>query len=104
MGPLLGVDPARRLLLDAVVAHRRGSRQRIGDVLVAQRLEVRYTGALLLGDGRVVRPDAGVAIGLQLGADAAARSALRALLCAAEDALQVLHMVAVLVGHDILLR
>ena len=77
VGPLLGVDPARRLLLDPVVADGRGGRQRIGNVLVAQRLQERHVGALLLGDRRVVRPDPRVAVGLQLGAHAVALRALR---------------------------
>src|SRR5258705_1439897 len=102
--PGFGVDPSGRRLLDAVVAHRRGGGQRVGNVLVAQRLKERHTGALLFGDGSVVRPDTRITVGLQLGADTAARRALRILLCPAEVALQVLHVVAVLVCHDVLLR
>ena len=51
-----------------------------------------------------MRPDPGVAVGLQFGAHTGALRALGVLLGAAEDALQVLHVVAVLVGHHVLLR
>src|SRR5258705_10725668 len=102
--PGFGVDPSGRRLLDAVVAHRRGGGQRVGNVLVAQRLKERHTGALLFGDGSVVRPDTRITVGLQLGADTAARRALRILLCPAKVALQALHVVAVLVCHHVLLR
>ena len=91
-------------LLDPVVADGRCGRQRVGNVLVAQRLQERDVGALLLGDRRVVRPDTRVAVGLQFGAHAVTLRALGALLGAAERALQVLHVMAELVGDDVLLR
>lgn len=74
------------------------------DVLVAQRLQVRHTGALLLDGGRVVCPHPGVAVRLQLRAHATARSTLRTLLSAAEHPQQVLHVMAVFMGHHILFR
>jgi len=62
--PRLGVDAAARLPLDAVVADRCRGRQRVGNVLVAQRLKIRHTRAFLLDRRRVVRPNAGVAVRL----------------------------------------
>lgn len=84
MRPGLGVGASGRLLLDTVVAHRCRGREGVLDVLVAQRLQVRHTGALLLDGGRVVCPHPGVAVRLQLRAHATARSTLRTLLSAAE--------------------
>src|SRR5271163_1583175 len=55
--PRLGVDAPGRLLLNPVIAHRGRGRQRVLNILVAQRLQVRHTGALLLDRRRVVRPD-----------------------------------------------
>jgi N-glycosylase/DNA lyase len=63
--PRVGVNPALRLLLDAVVADRGGRVQTVGDVRPAQ-------GGQIAGLGGVVRPDAGEAIGLELGAHGAA--------------------------------
>src|SRR5690242_8806434 len=103
VSPLFRVDPAGGLLLDAVVAHRRRGRQRVSNVLVAQRFEERHAGALLFGDRGVVRPHSRVAVGLQFGADACAFRPRGILLRAPEDALQVLHMVAVFMSHHVLL-
>src|SRR5271168_2686209 len=91
-------------LLNAVVSHRRRRGQRVGNVLVTQRFQVRNPGALLLDGRGVVRPHPGVAVGLQFGAHAVAAGALRALLGTAENPLQILHMVAELVSNHVLLR
>src|ERR1700730_13017808 len=102
--PRLGAGVAGRLSLNPVVAPRRRRRQRVLNVLVAQRFQIRHPGALLLDGRRVVRPHPGIAVGLQLGAHAVAARALRALLGTAEYPLQVLHVMAELVGNHILLR
>src|SRR5689334_5724509 len=60
MGPALGIDLALRLGLDPVVADRRGRVQRFADLLLRRRFEE-------TGRGGVVGPDAGVAVGLELG-------------------------------------
>src|SRR5262249_52635013 len=86
-----------RLPLDAVVADRGSRIEGVGDLLVGRRLKV-------AGVGGVARPDAGKAVGLQLGAD---RAALRAGLVAAplvQDAEQLLDVVTVLVRDDVALR
>src|SRR5829696_5131332 len=56
--PRLLIHAPLRRLLDAVVAHRRGRVERLGDVL-------RHEGQVAGGHG-VVRPDPGVAVRLQL--------------------------------------
>src|SRR5262245_10980095 len=94
--PGVRVDLALRGLLDAVVPDRGGSIERVGDLLVRDRFEV-------AGARGVVRPDAREAVGLELGAD---RAALRTLLARlpAEDAEQVLNVVAVFMSEDVALR
>ena len=94
--PRLRVDLALRLLLDPVVADRRGGIEPVRDVGLGQSIDV----AGLRG---VVRPDAGEAVGLQLGAHRAAGRA-RSARAAAESAEQVLDVVAVLVGEHVRLR
>ena len=94
MRPGLPVDLALGLLLDAVVSDRgRGVEAvvdvRLGEVVDQARL-----------DG-VSSPDARVAVGLQLGADAAAFGPLRVVADAVEHAELVLDVVAVLVGDDV---
>ncbi len=102
VGPGVLVDPAARLLLDAVVADRGRGRQRRADVRCRQRLE---EGRAVAGRRRrrVVGPDPGQAVGHQLGADRAAGRALGVLLRAVEQAEDVLDVMAVLVGDDVLL-
>ena len=63
--PRVAVDPALRRLLDPVVADRRGRVQPVGDVGLGQVGQI-------AGLGGVVRPDAGEAVGLELGAHGAA--------------------------------
>lgn len=50
-----------------------------------------------------MRPDTGEAVGLQFGADSAAGGTFGVALGPAENAEQVLHVVAELVGDDVLL-
>ena len=59
MGPCLGIDPALRLLLDAVVADCGRGVERLVDL----------TGVELTALLRVVGPRAGEAVGLQLEGD-----------------------------------
>src|ERR1041385_1033016 len=101
VGEALRHHRALRLSLQRVVADRRGGLQRRVDV-------TRIEEALLrLG---VVGPDAGEAVGLQLGAHlepvrvGAVGGALLRLLHLGQDAEQVLHMVADLVGDHVGLR
>ena len=92
MGPALGVDLALDLALDAVVADRRGGVQGVGDLGIGQgQEELRRRG--------VVRPDAGVAVGLELGPHGPAGGPGPA--PGLERAEQVLDVVAVLVGDDV---
>ncbi|CDZ88194.1 hypothetical protein RHRU231_390111 [Rhodococcus ruber] len=102
--PALGVDPPAGGGLDPVVADGGGRRQGVADVLVAERLQERLPGVrirLLVG---VVRPRAGVAVGLQFGADRPGVGATRIGLRAAEVAELVLQMVTHLVRDDVFLR
>ncbi len=94
MGPALAVDAAGRALLDAVVADGGGRVQAILDVGRRELLDV----AGLYGVGR---PDAGVAVGLQLEADGARRLALAVVADALVRADQMLDVVAVFVGDDV---
>src|SRR5690348_7773944 len=89
VGEAVGIDPALGLLLDVVVADRlRGIVRRL-DVARGERLQE-------AGRGRVVRPDPGVAIGLELGPNRAAFGP-RVVASGLEVAEQVLDVVAVLV-------
>ena len=97
MGERVGVDPAARLLLDPVVAHRSGRVDRLVDLV----------GVVELAAGvGVVGPHPGQAVGLQLephrqgvGLRGVALLTLTDLVGDAEDVLQV---VPVLVGDDVL--
>jgi hypothetical protein len=96
---LSGRHPALRAGLDPVVADRGGRVQRVVDVRLGDRLEQRpAVGAG--GRRRVLRPDAGVAVGLQLQPH---RSALRTGPAAdpVGGAEQVLDVVAVLVRDHV---
>src|SRR5438094_10204544 len=87
--PLLRLDPALRLSLDAIVAHCCGGIERLCDPGAGRGLEVP-------GIGGVPRPPAGEAGGLELNPRGLrVRSGLR------EQAELVLHVVAVLVGDDV---
>ena len=96
MRPRLGRDAALELPLDAVVADRGRCVETIGDVRSGQFGEV-------AGVDGVARPDAGVAICLELGAYGAPLSPCLAG-AGAEGAEQVLDMVAVFVREHIGLR
>ena len=65
--PLVGVDLALRLALDAVVADRRRGAQGVVDLRLGDRLEQARLG-------RVRRPHAGEAVGLQLACAPTCRS------------------------------
>src|SRR5262245_40912320 len=101
MGPALRVDLALGGLLDPVVADRGGRVQRLVNVRPGELVDQRPARVRIRGGGRVVGPDAGKAVGLQLEPD---RRTLRALAVAAHavhGAEQVLDMVAVLVRDHI---
>ena len=93
MRPRLGGDAALGALLDAVVADRRGSVERVGDVLSRELLDE-------AGVERVADPQPCVAVRLQLDTDLAA---LRAgvPVGAPQHAGQVLDVVAVLVREHV---
>ena len=93
MGEAVGRDLALRRLLDPIIADGLGGIERRPDLRLRQRLdEPRRLG--------VVRPDPGIAVGLELGPDG---SSSRAGVVAARLQVteQVLDVVAVLVGDDV---
>src|SRR5581483_1038772 len=92
VGPRLRVHAPLRRLLDAVVADGRGRVESLVHVLLGEVGDV-------AGRNGVPRPDAGVAVGLQLGADGAALRPLRG--PRAERAEQVLRVVPVLVRDHV---
>ena len=92
--PRLRVHLALRLLLDAVVADRRGGVEAGVDVVLRELLDQ-------AGLDRVRRPDAGVAVGLELGAHGPALRPLPVAADALEDAELVLDVVAVLVRDHV---
>ena len=69
--PALGIDDARRFLLDVIIPHGCCRIERIGDLLRGGLLQI---GDAVLVElvGRVGHPRAGVAVGLQFGAHAVA--------------------------------
>ena len=93
MRPGLGVDLTLRPLLDAVVPDRTGRIDPRIDVGLGQILDQP-------GLDRMIRPDAGVAVGLQFCAHRASLGPAP-LLGPAERAEKILHMVAVLVGNHV---
>ena len=95
MSPRFRIDPTLELLLDSVVANRRGRVKRQADLVGGERLQE----ACLCS---VVRPYARVAVGLQLRSN---RLAAGALLSRARRKLpgEVLNVVAVLMSHDVAL-
>ncbi len=93
------VSPALGGLLDAVVADRPGGLDRVRELGAGDWLELHAPARF----GRVVRPHPGVAVGLQLGAHRRRGGPVRVPLRASEGALQVLHVVAHLVRHHVLL-
>ena len=93
MRPGVRVDVALALLLDPIVTDGAGCVERLGDVLVGQLRDE-------AGRDRVAGPHAGEAVGLQLRLHrAAARALLRR--AVAQQAEQVLDVMAVLVRHDV---
>src|SRR5207302_7196636 len=85
------LHPTPRLLLDAIVADGRRRNERLPDLGVGGPLEVPRIGGM-------ARPHAREAVGLELHAHRLRiRSGLR------EEAQLVLHVVPVLVGHDVTL-
>jgi hypothetical protein len=86
-----------RLLLDPVVADRRGCVEAVVDVGLLQRFQE-------AGLHRVRRPDPCVAIRLQLGAHGPALRPLGVVPDLIEDAEQVLHVVPVLVCEHVRLN
>ena len=94
MRPRLRVHLALRLLLDAVVADRRGRVEAGVDVVLGELLDQ-------AGLHGVRRPHAGVAVRLELGPDGPALRALAVAADALEDAELVLHVVAVLVRDHV---
>src|SRR5581483_4991373 len=92
--PLLGPHAALELLLEAVVADGGRGVERVGDVRVGRRREVASFCC-------VARPDAGVAVGLQLDAHAAALRPGPMVLRLRQCPGDVLNVVAILVGQDV---
>src|SRR5215218_6045765 len=97
VGPRLGVHLPLRLLLDPVVADRRRGVEALVDVLLRQ---IDDQPRLLC----VVRPHAGIAVGLQLRPDRAALGPLRVVADPTQNALLVLDVVAVFVRDHVRLR
>src|SRR6185503_18431894 len=87
--PRVAVDAALGLALDTVVSDRPGRVERVGDVLIGDRREI-------AGVDGVRRPDARVAIGLQLRAHGVALGPL-ASAGLAEEPEEVLDVMTVLV-------
>ena len=106
MGPGLRGHTPLELLLDAVVAYRRRGVEPVDDVGVGEVDDQRTAGGTLRFGRGVVRPHAGVAVGLQLEADRAALGALTIarLLDGGRRTEKVLHVVAVLMSDDVGLR
>ena len=93
MRPCLGVHLPLELLLDAIVADRSGRVEGVTDLGLGRFLEkARRAG--------VVHPDAGVAVGLELGPDQLTAGTLAAA-PRAELAEEVLDVVAVLMGDNV---
>jgi DNA-binding transcriptional regulator YbjK len=92
--PRLTVDLALELLLDAVVADRRGGVQSLGDVPLGEVGEQP-------GLGGVRGPHSGVAVRLQLASHGRALRPLPVVADLGKRALDVLHVMAVLVGDDV---
>src|SRR5438045_8290363 len=89
--PLFRLHTTLRLLLDPIVAHGRGGVERLPNLGVGGRLQVPRVGG-------VPRPHAGEAVGLELDTHGLrVRSGLR------EEAELILHVVTILVGHDVAL-
>src|SRR6476620_5960854 len=89
--PRVGVHLALRRLLDAVVTDRSGCVERVRDLGVGDLLEI--TGGCC-----VVGPDAGEAVGLELGADGAALGAGLVAPARLQEAKEVLDVVPVFMG------
>src|SRR5689334_21655037 len=96
VGPGLLVHLARRLLLKPVVAYCLGGIEALGDVGVRHGFDV-------AGLDRVVSPDAGEAVRLQLRAHAGAVGRLAGVADVRHDATQILDMMSVLVRKDVAL-
>src|SRR5207244_10595811 len=94
MGPFLRLHAALRFLLDAIVADRSRRIERLRDLCVRGRLEV-------TGVRGVPRPDPSEAVRLKLDAD---RCGVVLALAGREQTELVLHVMAVLVSHDVSLR
>ena len=104
MGPGLRADLATGdVTLDVVIAHRARRGQRGVDVVLGERGQHRL--AVVVGGGRgVIRPDPGVAVGLEFEPHAVGLRPRALTIQPIHRAGQVLDVMAVLVGHDVHLR
>ena len=94
MCPRLGIDASLRLLLDAVVTHRRRGGKTILDVLARDLHDQ-------TGTHRVRHPDARIAVRLQLHANRVRLRACVTALRPAQDSGQILDVVPVLVSENV---